>query len=141
MSLSREQILAAQDLITDYVDVPAWGGQVKVRAVPMAHPEYIKFVNKMVRVVEDKRRPAEVYPPSPDEREQRKIVGGAILGAIDEEGNQLFTWADADELRKKYWWAICDVAAKAFELAGREETTVGDVDEGKESSETDPISD
>ncbi len=41
VSLTREQVLAADDLRTEWVDVPEWGGALKVRGLSVAEVNHI----------------------------------------------------------------------------------------------------
>lgn len=134
--LTRDQILAADDLRTGYVDVPEWGGRVRVRGVPVASVDYIRFVEAPLRdddgniLVDNTGHP---LPVPRDERAKRTTIAGVIKGAIDEDGNRLFRWEDATALRTKQYQACLKVAAKAFELAIPADDAPGDIEAGKDS--------
>lgn len=124
MTLSRDQILAATDLPTDYQETPEWGGRVLVRAVPVGSVEFGRFVEA---------RDKGGNLPSEREQQIRRWVAAVIMGTINEDGSRVFRWDDADSLREKHWNTVVAIATKAFELASR--GAVGSVEEGKESSE------
>ena len=80
--LSREQILEAQDLVTERVEVPEWGGAVMVRSLTAAQMERVQ------------------------EHIRGKGVKGATaslvaMAVVDEAGKRLFTDADLAGLGKK----------------------------------------
>lgn len=110
MALTRDQIRASLDLPTEYVETPRWGGGVNVRAMPMASAAYVGFKN---RPLDNKGT-----PPSPEEYNTRRMVGAVILCTVDDEGNRIFEWKDAEWLREKHWLTVLAIATKAFELAG-----------------------
>lgn len=108
-TLDRDSIRRSLDLPTRRLTLERWGGEVVVRAMPIASAAYTGFKNQP-----DKKG----RPPSPEEYAQRRILGAAILSTLDDEGNQLFNWGDAEWLREKHWLTILDIATAAFELAG-----------------------
>lgn len=146
MSLTRDEILNAHDLPTDYVDIPRWGGQVKVKGAPVKDRRITSFVNSTThgndrKGRQDGGRPYSIAPPSDEERQVRLFLATVIVCAIDEDGKPLFTFEDADSLREKHWLSVVKVAEKAWELASDEEEAVGSIEEGKASSPKGPTSD
>ncbi len=88
--LSREQILNADDLKTEEVNVPEWGGTVKVRA--MTGTERDAFEASLVDNTHGKT------PQMKTENIRAKLVAKTI---IDADGKQLFGVADIEALGKK----------------------------------------
>lgn len=116
-TLTRDDILASADMPTDYVDVPRWGGRVKVKAARVGAGPYVAFVNRKIKV---KGQPGPGEEPTEAEKNARRQLAAVIMSAIDENGEPLFTWADADKLRDKHWNSVAKVATKAFDLAGND---------------------
>lgn len=93
-ALTREQILLADDLPRELVDVPEWGGQVFVRALDGAG-----------RAILERSKT--------DERDMRSLV--VMLCVCDETGVRLFNQADVDALAQKSAVAL----HRVFEVATR----------------------
>lgn len=81
LMLTRDQILAAEDLPTTKVDVPEWGGVVNVRTMTGAQRDELEIAAQR------------------DKQNIRARV--AFLTMIDENGEPLFTRKDIDALGKK----------------------------------------
>lgn len=109
-TLSRDQIRAAVDLPTRRLHLDRWDGEVVVRAMPIASAAYTDYKNRPV----DKKG----TPPSAEEWNYRRMLGAAILSTLDDDGNRIFDWKDADWLREKHWLTVLEIATAAFELAG-----------------------
>ncbi len=104
MALSKDQILEADDLQNQEVDVPEWGGSVYVRSMTGADRD--AFEASMVTVNPDGSR-------TPDMRNLRaKLVA---LTLVDEAGNRLFEVADIPRLALKSAAAL----ERVFEAAQR----------------------
>lgn len=104
MSLTKDQILEANDLQSVAVEVPEWGGTVYVRSMTGADRD--AFESSMVTVHPDGSR-------TPDLRNLRsKLVA---LTLVDEEGNRLFEVADIARLALKSSAAL----ERVFEAAQR----------------------
>ncbi len=104
MALSKDQILEADDLQNQEVDVPEWGGTVYVRSMTGADRD--AFEASMVTVNPDGSR-------TPDMRNLRaKLVA---LTLVDEAGNRLFEVADIPRLALKSAAAL----ERVFEAAQR----------------------
>ena len=86
--LSREQVLAAEDVKCRDVEVPEWGGTVRVRVMSGAQRD------RYEQMVEDQRSGKKV-----DVR--GLTVALVILTLVDEEGKPLFTLADLDAVNAK----------------------------------------
>lgn len=117
-TLGRDDILASPDMPVDYVDVPRWGGRVRVQAARVGSGPFVAYVNRRVKI---QGQPGPGDEPTDQERSARRLVAAVIMSAIDEDGDPLFTWADADVLRDKHWNSVTKVATRAFELAGQDQ--------------------
>jgi hypothetical protein len=89
--LSRNQILAADDLPRVEVSVPEWGGSVYVRPLTLA----------------------EMYQL--EQRGDVQAVEYVILGCVDAAGKQLFTKDDAEALSGKNAVVMHRIAKAVFE--------------------------
>ena len=87
MALSKEAILAADDLTTKEVDVPEWGGTVRIRELTGRERDAFEegSLDKKTRDVKMTNMRARLV----------------AMSAIDDSGDRLFTAAEADELGKK----------------------------------------
>lgn len=101
--LTREQILNAKDIIIEEVDVPEWGGVVRIRS--MNGEEAVKYVTEFKNKTDDEK-----------EAQAVKIV---TFCAVDENGERLFnTEEDLAPLRRKSFAAIIRLQGVAMRLAG-----------------------
>jgi hypothetical protein len=125
MRLSRDDILKADDIETEEVEVPAWGGTVLVRGLSGKERDNYESScmqdrgkQGMVRVLANIRA---------------KLV---VRCLVDEDGNRLFADADANALGEKSAAALdqlFDVAARLSRLSD------GDIEElGKDSAPVPP---
>lgn len=119
--LGREQILSAQDLEKELVEVKEWGGAVYVRA--LTGTERDAFEASMV-----------------DQRGKSRTINLKNLRArlcaltiCDEEGNRLFSDADVEELGKKSAAALTRVFEVAQRLSGLSQEDVEEL--GKPSED------
>ena len=117
--LSKTAILAAQDLQTEDVEVPEWGGAVRVRS--FTGRERDAFEASMVRG-DGKDRKVDLT------NMRARLVG---LTVIDETGQRLFTDEEADLLGAKSGAALDRVFAVAQKLNG---LSGADVDELSKNS-------
>ena len=104
--LSKTAILAAQDLQTEDVEVPEWGGAVRVRS--FTGRERDAFEASMVRG-DGKDRKVDLT------NMRARLVG---LTVIDETGQRLFTDEEVDLLGAKSGAALDRVFAIAQKLNG-----------------------
>ena len=104
--LSKTAILAAQDLQTEDVEVPEWGGAVRVRS--FTGRERDAFESSMVRG-EGRDRKVDLT------NMRARLVG---LTVIDETGQRLFTDDEVDLLGAKSGAALDRVFAVAQKLNG-----------------------
>lgn len=95
--LSAAEILAAQDMQVVEVEVPEWGGVVRLR--PMTAEEGLKLGTSGG----DKRHSAV------------KVV---VMTAVDADGKQLFTESDLEKLQGKSLSALMKIQKRALEING-----------------------
>ena len=117
--LSKTAILTAQDLQTEDVEVPEWGGAVRVRS--FTGRERDAFEASMVRG-EGRDRKVDLT------NMRARLVG---LTVIDETGQRLFTDEEVDLLGAKSGAALDRVFAVAQKLNG---LSGADVDELSKNS-------
>lgn len=98
MLLSRESILTANDLQTTDVDVPEWGGTVRVRSLTGT----VRDLFGRSLIGEDGKANGKLY--------NIKLVA---VSAVDEQGVPLFTLEDVEILGTKSAPALERVAAAA----------------------------
>jgi len=97
MALTKDQIFSAEDLKTIEVDVPEWGGKIKLRT--MTGQEREAYFRRLMKHKADEI-PKDMF---------QTLV---IICAVDDKGNPLFTFDDLPELAKKNG-AILDRLTKA----------------------------
>ena len=115
--LSRDQILQAQDLRSEEVSVPEWGGVIRVRELAAGERERIAG-----------------FVTAHDGRSREIMVA---LTAIDGDGNQLFSLDDIEELAKKGEAAIQRVAEVASRLSGIGRVAEAQAEKNSEPSRSD----
>jgi len=118
--LSRDAILDADDIKTEDVAVPEWGGTVKIKA--LMGVERDKFEADMVKS-NNKYDFANI---------RAKLVA---MSVVDADGNRLFTDQDVAALGNKSAGALNRVFEVAQRLSG---LTQEDVDELAKNSENGP---
>ena len=130
--LTREAILAAEDVKFEVVEVPEWGGSVRVRG--LSGTERGRF-EALVTSDDSKRRSRGT--------ERRKIDLLASVTSrlcakciVDESGKRLFSDHDVEQLGAKSAAAIGRVSEVAMRLSG---LSGDDVDELAEAMASDPF--
>ena len=122
--LTRDAILAVQDITTETVDVPEWGGAVLVRG--MTGRERDAFESSIVQqpAANGRRQaPARQQSQTNMENLRAKLASYCI---VDEKGDRLFSTEDVAALGGKNAGALSRVFDVAMRLSG---ITEGDVDE------------
>ena len=114
--LSRDGILAAKDMETEDVDVPAWGGRVRVRGMTGSERDAFEAALLNNKGQADKRYLLNF---------RAKLV---VLCVVDEEGNRLFADADVGLLGKKSASAIELVFDVARRLSGMSQADVEEME-------------
>lgn len=93
--LTREAILAADDRATDVVEVPEWGGGVRVRALTGIERDH--YMSSLYTMRSNGQGGMEIAAMNL-EGSQARLVS---LAACDDDGNRLFSEADLVELGAK----------------------------------------
>jgi len=113
--LGRDDILKAEDIRIEPLDVPEWGGRIYVKTLSGEERDQLE-----ASLVDYKTN------GQPKRMKTEKLRASiAALAICDEKGNRLFTPIDISALAKKSSAALDRVAAKAQEMSGISE---GDVD-------------
>lgn len=105
--LNKEQILSAPDLTSEIVEVPEWGGQVRVRMLSALERDalFAEFFD----LEHERIRP---------ERVARLRVHLAALTLVDDDGNRLFNDEEIEKLGLKSSAAIERISEAAMRLNG-----------------------
>lgn len=119
--LSRDEILAALDIEIQEVDVPEWGGVVRVRGLTGAERD--RFEASIIRM-QGRRRVMRMKDI------RAKLVA---LTVVDEDGQHLFTETDIPALSEKSAAALQRVVDVAQQLSG---ITEKDLQELEKNSDT-----
>lgn len=128
MALSREQILAAEDLPIESVMVPEWGGEVLVRTLTARQRD--EFESSLV-LGEGKKAKVDVI------NARARLV---VATAVDASGNLLFSPGDAESLGRKSGAAINRIYEVAARLAGITDKDVEELVGNSESAPSEPSS-
>lgn len=131
MTLTKDQILEANDLKNESVDVPEWGGSVLVRTMTGADRD--SFEASMVSIGSDGVRKPEMS------NMRSKLVA---LTVVDDAGNRIFDAIDVPMLARKSAAAIervFDVAQRLNGLGAKvedaaEKNSVADLSESSTSA-------
>lgn len=118
--LSKDQILAADDVQLEDVDVPEWGGKVRVKSLTGTERDGLE-----ASLIEGKGKNASVNLANL----RAKLVARSI---VDDAGNRIFQDADVKALGAKSAAALNRVYEVAQRLSG---ITQEDVDELTKNSE------
>lgn len=110
--LTREQILQADDLLLEDVEVPEWDGTVRVRGLTGAERD--AFESEIVQL---KGKKASLNT----QNFRAKLVARSV---VDEDGQRLFSDRDAQVLGQKSAAALQRVFEVAQRLSGLSETDV-----------------
>ena len=112
--LSRDQILSAVDIVTEDVEVPEWGGTVRVRGLTGTDRD--RFEAAMVNVRgKGGNRSQQVNT----ENFRARLV---LASVVDEDGKRMFTERDVKALGEKSAAALDRVMTVALRLSGLPET-------------------
>ncbi|MDT0305061.1 hypothetical protein [Streptomonospora wellingtoniae] len=109
--LSRDQILGADDAQYDHVDVPEWGGRVRIRS--LTGTERDKFESEIAGNTKRLKL----------DNVRAKFVAKSV---VDAQGNQVFSTADVAALGRKNAAVLNRVFEACQKLSG---LTDDDVDE------------
>lgn len=104
MALTRDQILSADDLPIEEVDVPEWGGTVLVRGMQGNERDRFEMAMYLTK----------------DDLEQKAVVRARVVAwcTLDDDRRQLFTSKDVEWLGRKSARALDRVFDVAKRLSG-----------------------
>lgn len=104
--LTRDQILAADDIPTEVIDVPEWGGQVKLKGLTGAE--------------RDRFEQDSVQGKGKDTRMNILNIRARLVALciVDESGKRMFNKHDIEALGKKSAQALDRVFTAAQKLSG-----------------------
>jgi hypothetical protein len=120
--LTKEQILSADDLATELVEVPEWGGSVTVRA--MTGTQRAEFENALVA---DKKAG----------RTNLFYSRVAAFSIVDEAGKCMFTEGDMAALGKKSAKALDRVFRAGCRLSGIGEAEIREMEKNSKKTASD----
>lgn len=123
--LTRDQILAADDIKTERIAVPEWGGDVLLRG--LTAKERGRAVKACTRMVGNK----------PDTDFGALQVQMISMSAIDEAGTRLFTDNDVQVLSGKHSGVIEKIFTVVAKLSGVAEDEIAEMRKNSESSPSD----
>lgn len=126
--LGRAQIDGAVDRKFEDVDVPEWGGQVRIMELTAADRGYIE-AGSIVAQGQSATLKVESLKTYRD-----KLVA---FGLVDEQGNRLYSNKDITELSKKSGKVIERLAAKVQELSGMGKYAIKDAEGNSEAAQND----
>jgi hypothetical protein len=124
MLLTREQILAVDDLQTEIVNVPEWGGSVMVRG--LTGKERDAFERSMV-ILKTGKQEKDAKPDVDFVNFRAKLVAHTV---IDENGELLFKEVDVTKLGQKSGKALDRVFDVAQRLSGMTDDDVKELTDG-----------
>ncbi|MCG8670213.1 MAG: hypothetical protein MI867_12420 [Pseudomonadales bacterium] len=114
--LNRDQILKADDLKTEVVDVPEWGGQVRVRSLTAGERDTFE-----ASITDNKKSKSGVVTVNI----RARIASMCI---VDEENKRIFTEQDIAALGEKSGIALNRVFVAAQNLNGWTEEDVEELE-------------
>ena len=121
--LSRDTILAKNDVQTEEVEVPEWGGSVLVRG--MSGTEREAFEKARTREVPSGNRNARRAGQTTTEFSRERLRAGLVCAcAVDERGNRLFTTEDLPALNDKSAAALERIVDVAMRLSGMDNNEI-----------------
>jgi hypothetical protein len=113
--LTRDAILAAEDVKREPVHVPEWGGTVLVQSMTGADRDDF----------EAEMEAQKGNDPTANRRNFRAKIAARTV--VDEQGNRLFSEADIKALGKKNSWALTRIAIVAARLSALDENAVAEL--------------
>jgi hypothetical protein len=110
--LTRTQILEAEDAVSEYVEVPEWGGTVRVRSLEGLERD--RYERSFVKIGAKGGGSLGVVDLTTDNARARLVS----MTVVDEDGLNVFTEADILVLGHKSAAALERVASVAQRLSG-----------------------
>lgn len=121
--LTREEILGAHDLQTEVVDVPEWGGEVKVRGLSASERDLweAEFMSGRLTEIEfEDEETGERHRQRMNLEDARARLAARCM--VDEDDERLFSDADVKALGQKSAVALQRVYEVARKLSGLSES-------------------
>lgn len=115
--LSKEAILAVQDTATELVEVPEWGGAVRVRG--LTGSERDAFESEVVQ-----RNGRDVRTNTRNIRARM-----VVMSVVNEDGSRMFSYHDIEALGEKSARALDRIFAVAMRLSGLRDEDVAEMAE------------
>jgi hypothetical protein len=115
--LTKDQILAAQDLETETVEVPQWGGSVMVRSLTARER------GQLISSIVDQRAGGRTLKLTEIQ------VRTCAMAIVDAQGNRMFEEADIAKLSRKSASALQVVFEVAQRLSGLSDDQVEELTE------------
>ncbi len=122
--LTRDAILAAQDIQTEEVDVPEWGGSVLVRGMTGAERDAFE---ESVLTGRGKKRDVNL------KNFRARLI---VKSVVDKKGDRLFTMADIDALGAKSAAALGRCFDVATRLSGMSDEDVEELTKNSEEGQS-----
>lgn len=117
--LNKSQILAADDLVTEDIEVPEWGGTVRIKTLTGEQRD--EFESSQVEI-NKKGQPKQNMANL-----RARLVS---LVVVDDEGKEMFSKYDIPDLGRKSAKALDRVFEKASEMNGFSEEDIAELAEG-----------
>lgn len=122
-TLTRDQILTADDLITEVVDMSEWwGGTVNVRTITGAERDTLE---------------ASIITKDGDKNMENLRAKLIVLSVVDTEGNRMFTEADFTAIGGKSAGALNRIFTVAMKLSGFSKKDVDELTENLSEGQSD----
>lgn len=102
-TLTREQILKADDLVTEIVDVPEWNGSVIIRTITGIERDQLE---------------ASIVTDSGEKNMDNLRAKLIVLSVVDEDGKRMFNTVDIVALGGKSAAALSRIFTVAMKLSG-----------------------
>jgi hypothetical protein len=115
--LTKEQIIAVQDLVTEEVAVPSWGGSVLVRSLTARER------GQLISSIVDQRAGGRTLKLTEIQ------VRTCAMAIVDAQGNRMFEEADIAKLGRKSSGALQIVFEVAQRLSGLSDDQVKELTE------------
>lgn len=123
--LNKEQILSAQDILFEDVDVPEWGGTVRVKTLNGAERDSLEQ-----SMIDKKGKDSSMNMAN----FRAKLCSKTI---VDEAGKRLFSDIDIADLGRKSGAALQRVFNVASRLSGFSSNDIEELTKNSESSQSD----
>lgn len=126
-TLTKEQILAADDLTTEILQVPEWGGSIIVRTITGTERDYLE---------------ASISNDDGGKNMENLRAKLVVMSVVDEKGNKLFTMKDLGAIGAKSARVLSKVFTVAMRLSGFSKKDVDELTENlSEGQSADSTSD